>query len=158
MTKNEQLIQQFYTFFKNKDYSGMSNCYAANATFSDPVFQNLQGEQIGKMWEMLIKRGHDLQLEFSNIQELENTTSADWVATYTFSATGKKVTNRIQANFVIENDKIVLHRDNFSFYKWARQAFGFAGLLFGWTGFLKESVRQKARKGLYAFIQKNASN
>ena len=131
----------------------MQACYAENATFSDPVFQNLDSVQAGKMWEMLLKKGKDLVLEFSNVQANEKEGSADWQATYTFSATKRKVVNHIHANFVFENGKIVQHQDHFNFYKWARQALGFPGLMFGWTGFLRESVRQKAMGNLTAFIR-----
>lgn len=131
----------------------MQACYAENATFSDPVFQQLDGVQAGKMWEMLIKKGKDLVLEFSNVQADDNGGSADWKATYTFSASKRKVVNHIHATFVFENGKIVQHRDHFNFYKWARQALGFPGLLFGWTGFVRESVRIKAMGNLTAFIR-----
>lgn len=132
----------------------MQQCYADAAAFSDPVFQNLNAAQARKMWEMLISRGKDLSLEFSNIQASEKDGSAEWCATYTFSTTGRKVVNRIHASFVFEKGKIVQHNDQFSFYKWARQAFGFPGLLFGWTRFMQESVRQKAMGNLTTFMTK----
>jgi len=155
MNENEQLIHHFYTCFQNKDHAGMQACYADNARFSDPVFQNLGAAQVRGMWEMLVTRGKDLVLAFSNVQADGKQGSADWVATYTFSATKRKVVNRIHADFVFENGKIVLHRDHFSFYKWARQALGFPGLLFGWSGFILESVRQKAMGNLASFMNKN---
>ena len=154
MNENEQLIYHFYTCFQNKDFQGMQACYADNATFSDAVFQNLNAEQTKKMWEMLVTRGTDLVLEFSNVQANEKIGSADWRATYTFSATKRKVVNQIHANFVFENGKIVQHRDQFSFYKWARQALGFPGWLFGWSDFVRESVRQKAMGNLAGFMKK----
>ena len=153
MIENEQLIHQFYTCFQNKDFLGMQECYAENATFTDPVFQNLNAVQVRKMWEMLISRGKDLTLEFSNVKATEKEGSADWRATYTFSASGRKVVNQIHANFVFEKGKIVQHRDHFNFFKWARQALGFPGLLFGWSKFLLESVRQKAMGNLLSFMK-----
>ena len=152
MKVNEQLITHFYTCFQNKDFQGMQQCYADNATFYDPAFENLDAAQVKKMWEMLISKGKDLRLEFSNVQADEQKGSADWIATYTFSASGKKVVNKIHADFVFENGKIVQHRDQFDFYKWMRQALGLPGLLFGWTSFLRESVRQKAKQNLANYI------
>jgi ketosteroid isomerase-like protein len=157
MHPNEALIHQFYTCFQQKDYQGMQECYADNATFSDPAFQNLNAEQVRKMWEMLISRGKDLVLTFENVQASDTQGSADWTAHYTFSATGKKVVNRIHASFVFEKGKIVQHRDHFNFYKWMRQALGFPGLMFGWTSFLRESVRQKAIHNLSSYMQKTGS-
>jgi hypothetical protein len=55
------------------------------------------------------------------------------------------VINKIKANFVFENGKIKEHKDSFDFYKWAKQALGFKGLLLGWTSFLHNKVKQQAR-------------
>ena len=88
MNGNQQLITKFYTAFQNKDYKTMQDCYAENATFSDPVFENLNVAEVKAMWEMLITRGKDLQLEFSNVEANETMGSAEWIATYTFSASG----------------------------------------------------------------------
>src|SRR5271156_3711324 len=103
MNKNEQLIQKFYSCFQNKDYKGMQHCYANNAVFSDAVFVNLNAAQVKAMWQMLITRGKDLQLEFKNIVADEKTGNAEWTATYTFSATGRKVINHIKADFLFGN-------------------------------------------------------
>ncbi|MBK7871764.1 MAG: nuclear transport factor 2 family protein [Saprospiraceae bacterium] len=155
MNTNEQLIHQFYQAFQNKDYKTMQSCYADDARFSDAVFQNLDAAQARAMWEMLIKRGKDLQLEYHNVQANETNGSAEWIATYTFSATGKKVINHIKANFIFKNGKIIKHTDQFDFYKWARQALGFTGLILGWTGFVKKKVRQTAMKNLDNFMNKS---
>lgn len=153
MNDNEKLIQHFYESFKNKDYKAMQSCYADNATFSDAVFQNLDSAQVKAMWEMLCKRGKDLELRFQNITADEKTGSAEWIANYTFSQTGNKVENRIKANFEFENGKIVKHIDTFDFYKWSSQALGLTGKLLGWTPFLKNKVRQRAMKSLDDFMK-----
>jgi len=153
MHPNEQLITAFYTAFQNKDYKTMQSCYADNAVFNDPVFKNLNTGQVRAMWQMLITKGKDLQLQFSNVQANETSGSAQWVATYTFSQTKRKVTNRIKASFVFEHGKIAAHTDEFDFYKWASQALGTMGKLLGGTVFIKNKVRAGAMKNLAAFIQ-----
>lgn len=152
MNANEKLIQHFYTSFKNKDYKGMQDCYAADATFNDAVFKNLNAEQTKAMWAMLVLKGKDLRIEVSHISAKGNTVKAHWDAFYTFSATGKKVINKIDATFQIANGKIVKHRDNFSFHTWATQALGINGFLLGWTSFLRKKVTAQAMKNLNSFI------
>jgi ketosteroid isomerase-like protein len=149
---NKKLIEQFYTCFQQRDYKGMQACYADNATFTDEVFVDLDAEQVCAMWEMLCIRGKDLKLEFSNVKADETTGSAEWTATYTFSASKRKVVNRIKANFTFENGKIVKHIDQFDFYLWARQALGLSGLLLGWTSFMRNKVQQTAMKNLALFL------
>jgi ketosteroid isomerase-like protein len=133
MSSNSALIEVFYTAFKNKDYATMQQCYADDAIFKDAVFTNLNAQQVRAMWEMLVKRGTDLELSFSNVASTGDAASAQWIATYTFSASKRKVINKIQAHFIIRNGKIAEHTDSFSFYRWSRQALGPAGLLLGWT-------------------------
>lgn len=152
MNANEQLIQHFYTCFKNKDFKGMQDCYTDNATFSDAVFKNLNSQEVKAMWQMLITKGKDLRVEFKDISSTENTVKAHWDAYYTFSATGKKVINRIDATFEIENGKIIKHIDHFSFYTWAKQALGLTGILLGWTSFLNKKVSTQAMKNLENFM------
>jgi ketosteroid isomerase-like protein len=153
MNVNEQLIHRFYTCFQHKDYKGMQECYAGNATFSDAVFKNLNAAQVKAMWEMLLRTGKDLSLEFDNVKAGDTQGSAHWVATYTFSKTGNKVINSINASFQYENGKIVSHTDSFNFYTWARQALGFTGLLLGWTSFLKNKVQATAKRSLDEFMK-----
>lgn len=149
---NEARLHQFYSCFKNKDYKGMQACYAEDAIFNDAVFVNLSSVQVKAMWEMLCKRGKDLKLEYYNVEADETTASAEWVATYTFSTTGKKVVNRIQAKFQLKEGLIFKHTDTFNFYTWAKQAFGITGILLGWTGFFRRKVQQKALQNLELFI------
>ncbi len=153
-TANKELITKFYTCFQNKDFKGMQACYADSATFSDEVFVNLNASQVKGMWEMLCVRGKDLKLDFKNVQTNGTTGSAEWIAYYTFSASGRKVVNHVTANFVLADGKIVKHLDSFKFYKWSRQALGAAGVLLGWTGFFKKKVRQGAMKSLNDFMNK----
>jgi hypothetical protein len=154
MIETKQLIETFYTAFKNKDYKTMQACYSDKAVFSDEVFKDLNAEEVRNMWEMLIKRGTDLDIVFKNIETADSTGSAEWIATYSFGPKKRKVLNKVNANFVFENGKIVKHTDHFSFYKWSGQALGTPGLLLGWTSFLKNKVQKIAMKGLSDFMQK----
>ena len=152
MHPNQQLIQTFYTCFQNKDYKGMKACYADNATFSDSVFKNLNSNQVKAMWQMLLTGSKDLRLEFKDVVADDTTGSAHWDAYYTFSKTGNKVINRIDAKFVFENGKIVKHTDAFNFYTWSKQALGTSGLLLGWTSFLENKVQKTAQDSLTKFM------
>ena len=67
MNQNKELIEEFYTCFKNKDYKGMQACYGDNAIFNDAVFKNLNAAQIKAMWQMLITSAKDLNIEFNNV-------------------------------------------------------------------------------------------
>lgn len=155
MHQNQELLQKFYTCFQNKDFKGMQECYHDQIVFSDPAFPNLQGKRAKAMWNMLILGGKDLVLTFSDLKADENKGSAHWEPIYTFSVTGKKVHNMIDASFEFKDGKIIKHTDRFNLYSWAKQAFGITGLLIGWTSFFQNKVRLTASGRLENFISKN---
>jgi hypothetical protein len=100
---------------------------------------------------MLTSRGSDLSVEVSNIAAEEQTGSAHWDARYTFSATGRKVLNRIDANFRFADGLIVEHIDRFNLWRWAAQALGPVGLLLGWSPPVQGKIRAQANEALRKF-------
>lgn len=155
MLTNTELIQKFYTAFNQRDYATMNSCYSDDIVFFDPVFGLLKNDEVKCMWEMLCKNAKDLTITFSNITALdEEYATCEWVATYTFSKTGRKVVNKIKANMRFENGKIVEHSDGFSLHQWSKQALGFSGVLFGWNSFFQNKIKNGAKKNLLNFMQK----
>jgi hypothetical protein len=151
------LVEQFYAAFGRRDHRAMAACYAPDARFSDPVFQNLGGARIGVMWRMLCERATDLRVECGPVQMDGNTARVEWQAWYTYSATARRVHNRILATFTLDQDLIRRHDDVFDFYRWARQALGPPGLLLGWTPLLRRTVRRRAARSLDAFAARIAT-
>lgn len=154
MSPNAALIEKFYAAFARRDGPAMGACYAPDATFEDPAFK-LKGAEIGAMWTMLCQRGKDLKVEASGIEADDATGRAHWEAYYTFSATGRKVHNIIDATFTFRDGLIATHVDKFDFHRWSKQALGLPGLLLGWTGFMQAKVQGKAMAGLRDFMAKN---
>lgn len=154
MHDNEKLIQQFYTAFQHKDYVTMQELYHPKASFSDPVFHNLKSQEVKAMWEMLVTAGKDLRISFSDVKATDSRGSCHWEAWYTFSRTGRKVHNVIDASFEFQDGKILRHQDVFNFWRWSRQALGITGLLLGWTSAIQDKISETARKGLEKFMKR----
>lgn len=154
MTNRDQLINNFYSSFQKLDAAGMTACYSDDIVFFDPAFGLLRGDEAKCMWEMLCKNAKDFSLTYGNIQHLdEEYSTCDWVATYTFSKTGRKVVNKIKANMRFAGGKIVEHSDAFSLHKWCSQALGFMGWLLGWNRFFQKKIQNGARKNLMRFME-----
>jgi hypothetical protein len=130
----------------------MAACYAPDARFSDPVFPDLEGQEPGAMWRMLTGRADDLKIELLEHEADDDRGSARWIADYTFTQTGRPVTNDVRATFRFAQGLIAEHRDEFDFHRWSRQALGTPGVLLGWTPILRASVRRRARAGLDEFM------
>lgn len=155
MNNVEQRAHRFYKALQQKDYAEMAKCYHEEAIFSDSVFQNLNKERVSKMWEMLLKRGKDLQVEYAITQVEDKEVKAHWTARYTFSQTGKPVVNEIDAQLEFKDGLIYRHTDTFDFYKWSSQALGTPGSLLGWTSFFKSSIRKRALGSLDKYMKEN---
>jgi ketosteroid isomerase-like protein len=148
---NESLIERFYGAFGRRDGAAMAACYAPDATFSDPVFPDLRGEEPGAMWRMLTDRADDLRIELLGHEADDERGSAHWRAHYTFTQSGRPVVNDVHASFRFTDGLITEHRDDFDFYRWARQALGPVGVALGWTPMVRGSVRRRAGAGLAEF-------
>ncbi len=150
------IIETFYTAFAAQDPEGMVACYHEDIHFEDPAFGVLKGEKAGQMWRMLCnsQKGKEFHVTFSNITCQEDKGTAHWEAQYEFSATGRKVHNKIKASFELKDGKISKHIDSFSLRTWGKQAMGFKGLLIGGTGFFKNKLQEKTNHALEAYMAK----
>jgi ketosteroid isomerase-like protein len=148
------LIARFYAALARRDGDAMAACYHPDVHFRDEVF-DLRGPRAGAMWRLLCDRGADLAVVASEITAHDAAGAARWVATYTFSQTGRRVRNDIRAAFTFRDGLIATHRDTFSFWRWSRQALGAPGWLLGWTPWLRARVATDAAKGLDAYVARH---
>ncbi len=148
-------IERFYADFARLDGPAMQRAYAADASFEDEIFKLRGATQIGSMWRMLCEatkarpeNRSRWKLETRDITDH----SAHWEAHYLFSATGRQVHNRIDAEFEFDSDGLIRqHRDRFGFWAWSRQALGLPGLVLGWSPLLRNRVRAQAAANLRRF-------
>ncbi len=152
---NAALVASFYSGLGRRDAQAMIACYAPNATFSDPVFPALDAAGVAAMWRMLCARGKDLAVVASEIEADASAGHAHWVATYTYSATGRRVENRIDASFVFRDGLIARHEDRFDLWRWLRQALGAKGVVLGWLPPVQRTVRAQAAKALADWRTRN---
>jgi ketosteroid isomerase-like protein len=150
---NAARIERFYAAFAERDPAGMLACYHPAVTFSDPVFPALDARGVAAMWTMLCERGKDLQIVASGIAADATTGRAHWVANYTFSATGRKVTNRIDAAFEFREGLIFRHVDSFNLWRWSAMALGAKGVFLGWLPPVQSAIRAQAARALVAYVK-----
>ena len=152
----KEIIETFYQAFHNLDAEAMVACYHDDITFQDPAFGLLKGEKAKNMWRMLCQsqKGKDFRVESSNMRYDGNKGHAHWEAYYTFSQTGRKVHNIIEAEFEFLDGKIIKHTDRFDLYRWSLQALGVQGTVIGWSGFFKKKLNAQTNKLLNKFIEK----
>ena len=152
----KKTIEKFYTAFEDLDADGMVSCYHDEVTFEDPAFGVLKGDKAKNMWRMLCEsqKGKDFKVNSSNITATLGKGAAHWEARYTFSQTGRRVHNIIDAEFEFKDGKIINHVDQFDLYTWSKQALGFTGYLLGWSRFFKKKLHAQTRDLLLDFERK----
>lgn len=155
-----QTIDSLYAAFARLDAQAMAACYADAAVFEDEVFVLRGKQEVVGMWTMLCTsvkaQGADgWKLEWSDVHAGAQGGTAHWEAWYRFSATGRRVHNRIDAQFRFDaQGRITEHRDHFPFWRWSRQALGAPGLLLGWTPLLRRKVRAQAARNLRRHLER----
>ena len=148
---NAEIIARLYTALGERNGEAMADCYADDARFSDPVFQNLDASGVRGMWKMLCARATDLSVETNGIEADDSRGKARWIATYTFSKTGRQVRNVIDAEYEFKQGRITRHTDCFDLWRWAGMALGAKGTLLGWTPLVQNAIRREAMRGLVAY-------
>lgn len=156
-TSTANTIEKFYHFFGQLDAEAMVALYHEEVVFQDPAFGTLHGERAKNMWRMLCEsqKGKDFQVKVDDIGASGNVGEATWEAFYTFSKTGRKIHNIINASFELKDGKIIRHIDKFDLYRWSRQALGMKGLLLGWTPIFKTQLHSQTNHLLDKYEKKN---
>lgn len=150
------LISEFYTAFSEKNAEKMTNCYHNEIVFTDPAFGTLKGLQAKNMWRMLCEsqKNKDFRIQVSDIRNVNNKVFAKWEAFYQYGKKGRKVHNRIEAEFEFKDGLIIKHIDRFNLWKWSIQALGAFGLFAGWTSYFRMKLQTQTKKLLTHFEEK----
>lgn len=151
----QTIIKTFYDGFVDLDSDKMIACYHDNIVFEDPAFGVLKGERAKAMWQMLCEsqKGKDFKVVVSDIEGNATKGSAHWEAFYTFSKTGRKVHNKIDAKFQFKDGLMIKHIDAFNLHNWAKQAMGVKGLLMGRTRYFSNKLNAQTNYLLDKYIE-----
>ncbi len=152
----KQLIDKFYIAFTQLDAETMASGYHPDIVFHDPAFGVLKGEKVGNMWRMLCasQKDKNMTVTYDNVVVDGQRGSANWEAHYVFSKTGRKVHNKIEAQFEFKDGLIYKHTDSFDLHRWAGQALGFSGKVLGWSGFFQKKLQTQTNHLLDKFEAK----
>ena len=157
MHPNALLLERLFFSLNQHDHEAMAACYHSQATFTDIAF-NLHGRhQIHAMWHMICKPGDhtsDICAMFNVIHANDQRGWVNLVDDYTFSSTGRRVTNVIDSHFRFKDGLVAEQHDFCDARTWASMAVG------GLSGFLAaefHSLRSfKARQMLNKFVEKHS--
>jgi ketosteroid isomerase-like protein len=150
---HEAVIDRLYAALGAGDGDAMAACYTDDATFEDPAFGRLEDGRGQAMWRMLTARGGEIAITLVDRKATAGgQATAHWLADYTFTDTGRKVHNDVQASFVFRDGLIAAHRDRFDLRVWGAQALGTVPGLLGYTPLLGLIVRRRTSGTLAAFM------
>ncbi|MCH2198400.1 MAG: nuclear transport factor 2 family protein [Flavobacteriales bacterium] len=151
----KEIIECFYTSFASRDSMKMVALYHDEVLFEDPAFGKLYGERAKAMWRMLVARlDHGAKILHGEIVQLEDGRyRTSWEAHYKFGPKKRDVVNKITATLGFKDGKIISHKDEFSFWKWSRQAMGPLGWLLGWTPGIKKKLQAHTNNLLDKWVE-----
>ena len=139
--ETKALLVRFYDALARRDGAAMAALYAPNARFEDEVYR-LEGPDVGKMWTGLLSRAKTLSVSYTIARAGSGTGTVELTARYLYG--GRPVVNVILSELELEDGRIVRQRDRFDFPRWAAQALGIPGRLFGRFEWFRRAVSRKA--------------
>ncbi len=145
-SQTRAVLTHLYDALARRDGAAMASLYAPDASFEDPVFR-LRGRQIGAMWIALTRRAKDFGISYTITQADSGRGTVELTARYLFGGR-HPVVNRILSDIEIEDGLIVRQRDRFDFPRWAAQALGLPGRLFGRFSWFRKTVSRRAMRSL----------
>lgn len=157
---SEATIHALYAALDRHDGEAAAACYTDDAVFEDPAFGRLTGGAVKDMWRMLAERSDDLAVTLGDHGVAEDGRSgwAHWSATYTFTDTGRKVLNEIDARYTFRDGLIAEQVDSFPLRRWGAQALGAKGAVLGLTPLLSRGVQKQARSNLDRYSRAGAGS
>lgn len=154
MHPNASLISTLYSSLRDDKPDAAAACYAADAHFEDIAFRLDGREWILQMWRLVCSG--IVGVSFDSVIADDQKGGANWVARYTFTDTGRRVTYATTSHFTFRDGLIVNHVDRCDAMAWARQAYPFPkNLAAGLIGPLRRHV---AHKKLKQFIEDSRSH
>ena len=150
---SEATIQALYSALDRHDGEAAAACYTDDAVFEDPAFGRLTDGAVKDMLRMLAERSADLAVRLGDhgVAADGRTGWAHWSANYTFTDTGRKVQNEIDARYTFRDGLIAEQVDTFPLRRWGAQALGAKGSVLGLTPLLSRGVQKQARSNLDAY-------
>lgn len=139
-------LASFYDALARQDGKAVAARYAPDAAFEDPVFR-LQGADVGRMWVSLLRRAREFSVSYTIAQAGSGVGTVEWTARYLFAGR-RPVVNVILSEIEFRGEQIVRQRDAFDFRRWAAQALGLPGRLFGRFEWFRRQVSRKAAAGI----------
>jgi ketosteroid isomerase-like protein len=122
-----EVATAFYSAFAKQDLGAMGAQYAPGATFKDPIFQLSGKDSVMGMWKGLFGAGKDLKVNFQVLSSTGSTVKVAWQADYKLN--GRAVHNESATTLQVSGGKITGQQDDWSWSKWAKQAFPLGGLV-----------------------------
>jgi|AntRauTorcE11898_2_1112593.scaffolds.fasta_scaffold21693_2 hypothetical protein len=153
-----EIPKKLYQALNDRDYKSMWKLYAMDATFSDPAYGSLKGDEIKAMWHQICVRNTDLEAEILSVTQNDaQTISYSWKASYTHAMYNGEIENVINGEITVDkNGNILSQHETYSLWKWFSMAIGIAGKLLGWRTSMRENLQRSVRKSLDDFMEKKS--
>ncbi len=104
------------------------------------------------MWHMLVSRGTETQITFSDVRASDQEGTSQWIAIYPYGDKKRRVKNIVSSSFKFKDGKIIEQKDSFDLHAWLGMALGPLGKILGWTKFMQSNMQKVAAKRLNDFL------
>lgn len=147
MSKEAQIVKEFYKALSKGDYQKVNSLYHDDAKYRDEIF-DLRGKEINALWYTATRPEMNLIAHCKSLKVDGDRVTTDWNISYTIDTLNRKVELDETGVFQFQDGKIINHKDSYDFWSWCAQSLGFIGKALGWSQWLKNRVRNQAKKSV----------
>lgn len=141
---SEALIHRYFDALARLDGEALAACYHPSASFTDPIFPDLRGAQVGWRWRLFAHGGSAMRVSYDILGGDERKARVRWRGQWRL-ADGREVANEVSSTFTFWDELIVRQIDEFDFWRWSRASLGVSGLLLGWCPPVRRLAQRRAR-------------
>lgn len=151
MSKKIEIVKEFYEALNKRDYKIVNGLYHSEAKYRDEIF-DFNGIEIHALWYNATLPEMDISVKLESIREEGDKVITEWEMRYTLDIIKRRINLKEKGVFEFKDEKIYRHTDTYDFWAWCTQAFGAIGRVMGWSNWLRNRVRNQARKSVLTHL------
>ncbi|MCL4748137.1 MAG: nuclear transport factor 2 family protein, partial [Burkholderiaceae bacterium] len=121
---SEALVRRYFDALARLDGEAMTRCLHPMVSYSDPVFADLRGDDVGWRWRLMARGAADMHLAYDIVWGDAHKAQVQWLARYRFAGSHRQVSNQVCTTLTFWDGTIVRQIDEYDFPRWSRSSAG----------------------------------
>ncbi len=154
---SEALVRRYFDALARLDGEAMAQCLHPMVSYSDPVFADLRGDDVGWRWRLMTRGASDMHLAYDIVRGDARKAQVQWQARYRFAGSARQVSNKVLTTLTFWDGTIVRQIDEYDFARWSRSSAGVLAWAVCALPGARAALQRRALHRLRAFIDRETT-